>query len=103
MQPAKLKRLGVLAKAEEGWAQGAPISSQDDFVAVLRRRMTCLDLDHKAGFHDGYTAHLENPHARSGRNSLRLNPMAQLWLDALGLQLMLGPKSPFEGGEVPRL
>ncbi len=80
---------------------GAVVTSQDDFVAALKRRradlrMTCLDLDHKAGFHDGYTAHLEHPHARSGRNSLRLNPMAVLWLDALGLRLVLQPADPIE-------
>ena len=78
-----------------------PITSQDDLVAALKRRraelrMTCLQLDHKAGFHDGYTAHLETPHAKSGRNSLRLNPMAVLWLDALGLQLVVQPKPPGE-------
>ena len=78
------------------------ITNQDDLVAALKRRraelrMTCLQLDHKAGFHDGYTAHLENPNTRSGRNSMRLNPMAVLWLEALGLQLVVRPKSPEEG------
>lgn len=73
------------------------ITCQDDLVAALKRRraelhMTCLQLDHKAGFHDGYTAHLENPHARTGRNSLRLNPLAVLWLDALGAELVLAIK-----------
>ena len=78
--------------------QIATITCQDDLVAALKKRraelrMTCLQLDHRAGFHDGYTAHLENPHAKSGRNSLRINPLAQLWLDALGLELVLKAKS----------
>ena len=74
----------------------AEIRSQDDLVAALRRRraelrLTCLQLDHRAGFHDGYTAHLENPHARTGRNSLKLNPLAVAWLDALRMRLVIVP------------
>jgi hypothetical protein len=70
------------------------IRSRDDFVAAMRRRRaelgwTCLELDHRAGFHDGYTSHLEHPERRTGRGSLTLNPMATIWLQTLGLELVL--------------
>lgn len=75
-----------------------PITSQADLVAALRARraelrLTCLHLDHKAGFHDGYTSHLEHPERKTGRNSLKLNPMAVAWIEALGFELALVRKS----------
>ena len=75
------------------------IETQEDLVLALRRRRAELrwsasELDRKAGLAAGETQRLEHPHTRSGRASLRLNPMAVLWLDALGLQLALRPKPP---------
>lgn len=71
-----------------------PVRSRDDFVSALRRRrqvlgLTCLELDHRAGFHQGYTSHLEHPERRTGRGSLSLNAMAKIWLETLGLELVL--------------
>lgn len=73
------------------------VRSRDDFVSALRQRrkalgLTCLELDHRAGFHQGYTSHLEHPERRTGRGSLSLNAMAQIWLEALGLDLVLVEK-----------
>jgi hypothetical protein len=73
---------------------GLIIQSQADFVRALRQRrrelgLTCLELDHRAGFHDGYTSHLEHPERRTGRGSLRLTAMATVWLQTLGLDLVL--------------
>lgn len=53
--------------------------------------LTQMQVDHIAGFHDGYTAHLERPFARTGRRSFKLNPMATIWLEALGLRLVVAP------------
>ena len=73
---------------------GLIIRSQGDFVRALRQRrreagLTCLEMDHRAGFHDGYTSHLEHPERRTGRGSLRLTAMAIVWLQTLGMELVL--------------
>ncbi|MNQ97139.1 hypothetical protein D3C85_1127710 [compost metagenome] len=72
------------------------VASQADFAEALRqqrlaRGLTLADLDHIAGFHDGYASHLERPFARTGKKSFKLTPMASIWLEALGLQLALAP------------
>lgn len=77
----------------------AVIRSRDDFVGAMRRRRTelgwtCLELDHRAGFHDGYMSHLEHPERRTGRGSLSLSAMAAIWLQTLGLELVLRHVSP---------
>ncbi len=70
------------------------VSNQADFAEALRQRrlaqgLTLADLDHIAGFHDGYASHLERPFARTGRKSFKLTPMASIWLETLGLRLAL--------------
>lgn len=72
------------------------VASQADFAAALKQRridmgLTQMELDHIAGFHDGYAAHLETPFTRSGKKSFKLTPMAVIWLDTLGLRLVLEP------------
>lgn len=83
-----------LKAANDDAPEPVPIRSRDDFVRCLtdRRRalgLTCLEIDQIAGFHDGYTAHLEHPETRTGRGSLRLTEMGLIWLDTLGLKLQL--------------
>lgn len=70
------------------------VATQEDFAEALRLRrlalgMTLADVDHIAGFHDGYTAHLERPFTRSGKRSFKLTPMAGIWMQTLCLQLHL--------------
>lgn len=77
------------------WPEGLrPILTQADFVEVLRERrqalgLTLADLDHLAGFHDGYASHLETPFTRSGKRSFNLTNMGAIWLQALGLRLVI--------------
>lgn len=80
----------------EGLRPILTVAGQADFAEALRLRrlalgLTQMEIDHIAGFHDGYTAHLERPFARSGRKSLKLNPMAAIWLQVLGLKLVVAP------------
>lgn len=70
------------------------VATQADFAEALRQQrlakgLTLADLDHIAGFHDGYASHLERPFSRTGKKSFKLTPMAVIWLAALGLQLAL--------------
>lgn len=70
------------------------VATQEDFAAALKQRrldlgLTQMELDHIAGFHDGYSAHLETPFTRTGKKSFKLTPMAGIWLDALGLRLAI--------------
>ena len=70
--------------------------TQEDFVDVLRDRrhamgLTLADLDHVAGFHGGYASHLEKPFTRSGKRSFKLTEMGAIWLQALGLRLLIEP------------
>lgn len=72
------------------------VASQEDFANALKQRrldlgLSQLELDHIAGFHDGYAAHLERPFTRTGKKSFKLTPMAGIWLEALGLRLALLP------------
>lgn len=79
------------------WPEGVrPILTQADFVEALRARredlrLTLADLDHMAGFHEGYAAHLEKPFTRSGKRSFKLTEMGAIWLQSLGLQLAIVP------------
>ena len=71
-----------------------PITNQADFAAALREQrlaqgLTLADVDHIAGFHDGYTAHLEHPFTRSGKKSFRLTAMGAIWLETLGMDLRI--------------
>ena len=73
-----------------------PILTQADFASAMRERrqelgLTLADLDHLAGFHDGYASHLEQPHTRSGKKSFKLTGMGAIWLQTLGLRLVLAP------------
>lgn len=70
------------------------VENQADFAEAMRQRRlalgwTQMELDHIAGFHDGYAAHLERPFSRSGRKSFTLSRMAVIWLEALGLELCI--------------
>ncbi len=74
------------------------VASQADFAEAMKQRrlamgLTQMGLDHIAGFHDGYSAHLETPFTRTGKKSFKLTPMATIWLAALGLRLALIPAS----------
>lgn len=97
------------------------VHDQGDLAtALLLRRdqlgMTGEDLDAHAGFQERYAAKLENPHAPWGRGSLRIRPpcpsapagnvavtiMGSLWLDALGLKLVVMPAAQAEAiGALP--
>ncbi len=90
-------------KGMESKPNGAPlgalrpiltVASQEDFANALKQRrldmgLSQMELDHIAGFHDGYASHLERPFARTGKKSFKLTPMAAIWLEALGLRLTL--------------
>ncbi|MBX9575899.1 MAG: hypothetical protein K2X07_09695 [Caulobacteraceae bacterium] len=77
------------------------ITSQGDLSSVLSIRrgeagMTCEQLDDHIGFHERYVTKLENPESGSGRRSLwisnrgvALTEMGSLWLQGLGLRLVL--------------
>lgn len=100
-----------LRYAEQAYEITGPIivHSRADIASLLRahrmaRGMTCLAHDHQAGFHDGYTAKLEHGDARSGKRgfhfrepgpddggSVAMSGMAEVWLESLGLQLVLLP------------
>ncbi|MEN5230297.1 helix-turn-helix domain-containing protein [Brevundimonas naejangsanensis] len=72
------------------------VAGQADFAEALKQRrltlgLTQMELDHIAGFHDGYSAKLGRPFARTGRRSLKLTFMGQVWLEALGLKLAIVP------------
>lgn len=87
------KPIGHLA---EGLRPILTVASQADFAEALRQQrlakgLTLADLDHIAGFHDGYASHLERPFARTGKKSFKLTPMAGVWLEVLGLRLALVP------------
>jgi hypothetical protein len=51
--------------------------------------MTCEAFDHRAGWADRYVAKLEHPDTPSGRQGFHISAMADLWLRALGLRLVL--------------
>lgn len=70
------------------------VASQADFAEAMKQRrlemgLTQMELDHIAGFHDGYSARLETPFTRTGKKSFKLTPMATIWLSALGVRLAL--------------
>lgn len=78
----------------EGLRPILTVASQADFAEAMKQRrvamgLTQMELDHIAGFHDGYSAHLETPFTRTGKKSFKLTPMAGIWLEALGLRLTL--------------
>lgn len=81
----------------EGLRPILTVANQADFAEALRMRrlemgLTLADLDHIAGFHDGYAAHLEHPFTRSGKRSFNLTAMGRVWLEALDLQLIARPR-----------
>lgn len=82
----------------EGLRPILSVATQEDFAEALHQHrlqlgLTLADLDHVAGFHDGYAAHLERPFSRSGRRSFNLTRMGQVWLGALGLSLFIGQRT----------
>lgn len=82
------------------------INERGDLSPVLgdlrvRAGWTCLELDHRAGFHDGYTGKLEARNAKpeTKRWGLSMRPgdisvsnAGQAWLDVLGCCLVLVDK-----------
>lgn len=101
------KPIGHLA---EGLRPILTVANQADFAEALRMRrlqmgLTLADLDHIAGFHDGYAAHLERPFTRSGKKSFKLTPLASVWLQSLNVTMTLsectsgalgGPRGTFK-------
>lgn len=81
------------------------------FLAGLRRAagMTCEAFDYHAGFSDRYTAKLEHGDTPSGRKGFVVEPgkitvsgMAEVWLEALGVRLVLVPLAVADAiGAVP--
>ncbi len=72
------------------------VASQAEFAEALRERrlqlgLTLSELDHKAGFHEGYAAHLERPFTRTGRRSFNITPMGGIWMEVLKTRLALLP------------
>ena len=85
------------------------VHSRGQIVEALRARrhelgLTCEGLDAHAGFSDRYVSKLENPASPSGKlgfhfdpagveigpsGNIRCTAMAEVWLDALGLCLVL--------------
>lgn len=70
------------------------VHSRADIAQLLadRRRalgMTCEGLDFHAGFSDRYTAKMEHGDKPSGRQGFHISPMAEVWLSALGLALVV--------------
>jgi len=77
------------------------IVNRTDAARVMRdvrmaKGMTCLDLDHHAGFQDGYTAKLEHPDTPSGKRGLQVSYMFEVWLEALGYVFALLPQDMAE-------
>lgn len=77
------------------------VTSRGDLASVLRqaridRGETCLASDARSGFHDGYTAKLEHPDSKSGKRGLHLSPMAEVWLKANALALVVMPAAQAE-------
>jgi hypothetical protein len=56
-------------------------------LAERRRELgeTCEDTDDRAGFSDRYVTKLEN----GTRQGIHITPMAEVWLEAMGLKLVL--------------
>lgn len=85
----------------EPLAQAVIVHSRADIAPILadQRRalgMTCEALDAKAGFSDRYTAKLEHGDKPQGRQGFHISMMAEVWLEALGLRLVLMPAAMAE-------
>lgn len=79
------------------------VHSRADIAGILQARrealgLTCLGHDDRAGFHDGYTGKLENPDTPSGKRGFHIRPergevacsfMAEVWLQSLGVALVV--------------
>jgi hypothetical protein len=71
--------------------------------------MTCEDLDYHAGFSDRYVSKMEHGDKPQGRQGFHISPgkigitaMAETWLDALGVRLVLVTREKAEEiGAVP--
>jgi predicted transcriptional regulator len=83
------------------------VHSRAEIAEILadRRRalgMTCEALDAHAGFSDRYTAKLEHGDKPQGRQGFHISAMAEVWLEALGLRLVLVDADTAESiGAVP--
>lgn len=70
------------------------IQSASEMAGVLARRrldlgMTVEALDAHAGLQERYSGKLEHPEQHWGRGSLHITPMGEVWLESLGLKLVL--------------
>ncbi len=70
------------------------IRTPEEFAAVMRRRRielgkTCLWVDRRAGFHLGYTGHLEHPGGENGRSAVHQS--MEYWLGALDVAVVVIP------------
>jgi len=76
------------------------VGDYDTLIEVMRERrktlgITCIELDAKAGFPEGYTSKLENyTRAGPGRS---FGPVSMpLWLGALGLKMVIVPEADIQ-------
>lgn len=62
-------------------------------LADLRRKRgeTCEQLDYRAGFSDRYVTKMENGGKPGMRQGFHISAMAEVWLSALGVCLVLMP------------
>lgn len=79
------------------------VSDYKALIAAMRQRrtdlgMTCIEVDSKAGFPEGYTSKLEN-YTRAGPGRSFGPVSLPLWLGALGLKIVVVPDS--EVGALP--
>lgn len=51
--------------------------------------LTVEELDGIAGLQERYSGKLEHPEQHWGRGSLHLTPMGEIWIESLGLRLVL--------------
>ncbi|WP_374387124.1 hypothetical protein [Brevundimonas sp.] len=84
------------------------VTSEADTVRILAERrkalgLTVLELDAKAGFQEQYSGKLEHPEQHWGRGSISISGMAEIWLEALGMRLVLMTEEDAEriGAVVP--
>lgn len=74
--------------------QPTVIHGSADMVRVLADRrlalgLTVEELDGIAGLQERYSGKLEHPEQHWGRGSLHLTPMGEIWIESLGLRLVL--------------
>lgn len=64
--------------------------------------LTVEELDGIAGLQERYSGKLEHPEQHWGRGSLHLTPMGEIWIESLGLRLVLMTAEQAEAIEATR-